>query len=361
MQTLTVSLAERSYPIFLGSNTVDQFIQTLVQQLPDASRFALVTNTTVAKLYAPLVQSITERLKAVVHVLADGERYKTVEQWSEIVSTLLNSRLDRRSVVIAFGGGVVGDMTGFAAAATLRGIDFVQLPTTLLSMVDSSVGGKTGINHPMGKNLIGAFHQPRLVYIDTNLLATLPRREFVGGYAELFKTAFIGGREMFDFIMQHNRAILDGDASLLQEGIARAIGVKAAVVSADETEQGRRALLNFGHTFGHALEHFFHFESIIHGEGVWWGIQCACEMARRTQMIPAGDHSLYTELLARMPLPPLPQSPDPQALYKAMFSDKKTIGGRLRFILPGQPGESHIVSDCEKPLVMDTLKAVFSR
>jgi 3-dehydroquinate synthase len=358
MTDVSVALGERSYSVHIEPGCAQRLGAQLREQF-GARRFALVTNSTLDGLYGSLLEQWAGELDGVKHVLADGEQYKTLKSWQGILDTMLEARLDRKCVVIAFGGGVVGDMAGFAAACFLRGVDFVQVPTTLLAMVDSSVGGKTGVNHAMGKNLIGAFHQPRLVWIDTDLLTTLPRREFVAGYAEVFKTAFIGGREMFDFVVQNHQALLTPDAETLAEGIVRAIKVKAAVVAQDERESGARALLNFGHTFGHALERFFGYGGLLHGEAVYWGMLCATEMAMRLGLIPADCVADYSRLMATMPLPPLPKAPDTNALHEAMFSDKKTIGGTLRFVLPQHCGSSKVVDTVSAPVVLETLEAVF--
>jgi 3-dehydroquinate synthase len=354
---LTVSLAERSYPVLIDE--AESLPQTLQRIFP-GRRFALVTNTTIAGLYAERLTEWESRLQLTRHTIPDGEEYKTLATWSGILDTLLNARLDRSTVLIAFGGGVVGDITGFAAAAFLRGIDYVQVPTTLLAMVDSSVGGKTAVDHPMGKNLIGAFHQPRLVVIDTNYLTTLPEREFLSGYAEVFKYGFIGGREMFDFILQNHEKILAHDPRAVIEAIHRSIAIKAAVVGEDERESGKRALLNFGHTFGHALEKFFGFQGVLHGEAIWWGMAGAIELGLQMGTIAPQDASSYTALSRLLLRPTLATRPPADALYDSMFSDKKVHAGKLRFVLPSVPGESIIAADVPVETVRQTLQKVFA-
>jgi 3-dehydroquinate synthase len=294
-------------------------------------------------------------------VIPDGERHKTTDTWRGILDTLLEARLDRHSVVIAFGGGVVGDITGFAAAAFLRGVDYVQVPTTLLAMVDSSVGGKTGVNHPCGKNLIGAFHQPCMVWVDLAYLDTLPRREFIAGYAELFKNAFIGGPDMFAFVRETHQDLIAAKPDALAEGVERSIRIKAGVVQEDEHESGRRALLNFGHTFAHALEQTFHYEGILHGEAVLWGMACACDLGKRIGTVPPAARAEMDELIGRMPLPALEGVSDAETLYEAMFSDKKARGGTLRFVLPAEPGVSVVRADVPKSAVLETLRTVIAR
>lgn len=357
---ITVKLGNRSYPIILDKNIARELPERLKSEFPK-SKFALVTNTTINNLYRDLLSQWQSELGAVIHVMPDGEQYKNVKTWSEILDTLLNARLERSSIVIAFGGGVVGDMTGFAASVLLRGVRYIQVPTTLLSIVDSSVGGKTAVDHPCGKNLIGAFHQPSLVYIDTSLLDTLPFREFISGYAEVYKYAFIGGREMFDFIKTNHSAIINKEPSKLIEAIERSIKIKAKIVELDEFEtKDIRALLNYGHTFAHALEKCFNFQSVLHGEAVLWGIKCAFELGKETGSIPSDQIHEYIDILKDIPLPELPSKPASSDLLEAMFSDKKVVSGKLRFVLPERPGSSIIRSDISEKQVVNALNAVFS-
>jgi 3-dehydroquinate synthase len=356
---ITIALGSRSYPIVLEHHAQGSFPARL-REVCGERPYALVTNVTLEKLYAPLLAQWRDELGIeVVHVIPDGEQYKTLATWQGILDALLAARFDRGAVLIAFGGGVVGDITGFAASAFLRGVAFVQVPTTLLAMVDSSVGGKTGVDHPMGKNLIGAFHQPSMVFADTFFLDTLPRREFVAGYAEVFKNAFIGGRAMFDYIGSAHERILSMDPDELRRAIEKSIRVKAAVVEADEREtSGQRALLNFGHTFAHALEVTLGYERILHGEAVLWGIACACELGKRIGSVAPAAIPFYDALLAKLPLPALCGTPSSDALYQAMFSDKKASGGSLRFVLPTEPGESEVRGNVPREAVLATLRAV---
>jgi 3-dehydroquinate synthase len=345
MKELTISLGERSYPVRIGHGAAGSFPAVFREQFGDRG-CALVTNSTLAELYAAQLAHWQQELGFVRHVIPDGEQYKTVGTWAGVLDAFLQARVERSAIVIAFGGGVVGDITGFAASALLRGVEFIQVPTTLLAMVDSSVGGKTGVNHAMGKNLIGAFHQPRLVWVDTAYLQTLPRREFVSGYAELFKTAFIGGRAMFDFVRDNHAALFEPVRAVLAEGIELSVRIKAQVVEEDEREEGRRALLNFGHTFAHAFEVFYGYDAIMHGEAVLWGMACACELGRRIGSVPAAAWPAYESLLGMLPLPALPDREiDTARIYDAMFSDKKTRGGKLRFVVPAEPGESVVRGD----------------
>jgi 3-dehydroquinate synthase len=225
-------------------------------------------------------------------------------------------------------------------------------------MVDSSVGGKTGVNHAMGKNLIGAFHQPSLVWVDCAYLDTLPLREFIAGYAELFKYAFIGGADMFEFVNNNHERMIAKESASLVEGIRRSIAIKARVVELDEKEEtGLRAILNFGHTFAHSLERFYHYEGIMHGEAVLWGIACACDLAGRIGAIASADREKYDALLRKLPRVKLPSPADPTALYDGMFSDKKTAQGKINFVVPTTPGNAVVRNDVSREAVLKTLSA----
>jgi 3-dehydroquinate synthase len=359
---LTVNLGARSYPIVLDTAIAPSLPERLKSLFPK-STFGLVTNETVAKLYAPLIAKWQSKLSCVVHVMPDGEQFKTIASWSAILDTFLAARLERRSVIIALGGGVVGDVAGFAAATLLRGVPYIQVPTTLLAMVDSSVGGKTAVDHACGKNLIGAFHQPTMVLVDTAFLSTLPRREFLAGYAELFKYAFIGGRDMFNFVSVNNAALMENrDPQLLLDGIRRAVTIKAAVVEADERETGTaRMALNFGHTFAHALEKHFGFAKLLHGEALWWGMRCACALGKLVKTIPVQDALLYEKLETMMPAAPLPSLPSVYDLHDAMLFDKKVTGGSIRFVLPAKAGTSIVMADIAAADVKAVLAAIFSK
>lgn len=338
---------------------MSSFPATLKAAFP-TSRFALVTNTTIAHLYRETIAAWTLSLNLVVHVIPDGEQYKTIDTWIGILDTLLQSKFERSSIIIAFGGGVVGDTTGFAAASFLRGVGYVQVPTTLLAMVDSSVGGKTAVDHPMGKNLIGAFHQPRLVFVDPCFLATLPDRVFISGYAELFKNAFFGGRDMFNFILKQHEAMFSRSQEHLLEGIHRSIKIKAGIVEQDEFEtRGIRELLNFGHTFAHALERYFNYTELQHGEAVWWGMRCAIAMAQTAGLIETASLPLYYEILSLMPKPVLPSQPQGPQIYKLMFSDKKVSSGKLHFVLPTSPGTAATYDSITKETIRMVLDKIF--
>jgi 3-dehydroquinate synthase len=357
---ITVKLGLRSYPILLGRRTAGALPSRLKKMFPE-SRFGLVTNTTIARVYKKQIAQWKKKLALTVHVMSDGERYKTVETWSSVLDTFLKAKLERSGVIVAFGGGVVGDVAGFAAACLLRGVAYVQVPTTLLALVDSSVGGKTGVDHPCGKNIVGAFHQPRLVWIDAAFLDTLSRRQYLAGLAELVKYGFIGGRTMFDFVSRNSRKLLKQDRQVLGEGIRRSIEIKARVVEQDEREtSGERMLLNFGHTFAHALEKCAGFKGLLHGEAVWLGMACACELGKILKTIPASERAAYDSLIAAMPRPELRRVPSVNALYRAMFFDKKVAGGKPRFVVPAERGRSVIKRDVPKEAVLKALQEISS-
>ena len=356
---LSVDLGPRSYPIYIDSGIAAAF-PSYYRERFDGRKCAVVTNTTVASIYSSYLDALKSGLGCAVHAVPDGEKYKTVETWSGILDALVSARLDRGSVVVAFGGGVVGDMAGFAAACFMRGVDYVQIPTTLLAMVDSSVGGKTAVDHPLGKNLIGAFHQPAAVWIDIDFLETLPRREFVAGYAEAFKYAFLGGRETFYYIMDNKGAILRAEPAPLMECVERCVRIKAAVVGRDEREAGARALLNFGHTFAHALERHYGFEGLLHGEAVLWGMACAVELAKAAGALPREHWADFDRILDGLPLPPPPSAPAAGEVYEAMFADKKAESGALRFVLPVAPGESEVRGGVGREKVVEIIEKKFA-
>jgi len=351
---LTVDLGSRSYPVFIDRGSAARFPDYLKERF-GARKCVLVTNTTIAGIYSSYIAALKEALGCAVHELPDGEKYKDVENWSAVLDAFVSARLDRKSYAVAFGGGVAGDMAGFAAACFMRGIEYVQLPTTLLAMVDSSVGGKTAVDHPLGKNLIGAFHQPSAVWIDTAFLDTLPRRQFLSGCAEAFKYGFIGGREMFSFVADNMDAVARAEAGPLAECIERCVRVKADVVRRDEREAGCRAHLNFGHTFAHALERFYGFGVVEHGEAVMWGMACAVELGKAAGTLPKEYWAEFDAVADRLPMPPLPSPPVAREVYEAMFADKKAESGALRFVLPASPGAAAVADGVGERDVMAAL------
>lgn len=359
MHTLTVDLGERSYPIHIGEGVLDR--ADLLQKNLASRQVAIVSNETVAPLYLARLQQALQGCSITSVILPDGERYKNWETLQLIFDGLLQARHDRKTTVIALGGGVIGDMAGFAAACYQRGVDFIQVPTTLLSQVDSSVGGKTGINHPLGKNMIGAFYQPQAVLIDTTVLRTLPARELSAGLAEVIKYGLICDLSFLDWLetrMDDLRA-LDGEA--LGEAIRRSCAAKARVVGADERESGLRAILNLGHTFGHAIETHMGYGEWLHGEAVAAGTVMALEMSCRLGWISAAERDRGMRLLrsAGLPIvPPLQMSADDFLQHMAV--DKKVLAGRLRLVLLRGVGEAVITDEFPRDVLEATLRCDYA-
>jgi 3-dehydroquinate synthase len=344
---LTVPLGDRSYPIYIGDGLLGD--AALLAAVLPARRVAVVTNDIVGPLYLPRLQATWAAAGAtplLEIVLPDGERHKTLPTVSRILDTLVANRFARDDLVVALGGGVVGDMAGFAAACYQRGIGFVQMPTTLLAQVDSSVGGKTGVNHPGGKNLIGAFHQPKAVIADTATLATLPPRELRAGLAEVVKHALICDAAFFSWLEANVDALLALDPVALAHAVHRCCTIKAGVVSRDERETGERALLNLGHTFGHAIEQVTGFGPWLHGEAVGVGLAMAAGMSQRAGWLPAADAARLDALLARLGLRTEARGAvTPQAARAAMQLDKKVQGGRVRLVLLKGIGQAFVTAD----------------
>ena len=338
-ETLTVDLGERSYPIVIGSGLLGGG-HDLAGHIrgPDC---LIVSNETVAPLYAASLEACLGDKRISTIDLPDGETYKTLDTAASVIDRLVDSRAGRDTTVIALGGGVVGDIAGFAAASYMRGVDFVQVPTTLLAQVDSSVGGKTGVNHPGGKNLIGAFHQPTIVLIDTDTLATLPDREFSAGLAEVVKYGAIADRAFFDWLEDNAARLVARDDDALRTAIRRSCELKAAVVAEDEREAGRRAILNFGHTFGHAIERCQGYGEWLHGEAVASGMV----MAARLSGLPDRDVDRLVRLIAACKLPVEPPPIAAADMLSAMGLDKKAAGGRIRFVLLDELGSARLSSD----------------
>ena len=344
---LTVPLGDRSYPIHIGDGLLGD--AALLAAVLPARRVAVVTNDIVGPLYLPRLQATWAAAGAtplLEIVLPDGERHTTLPTVSRILDTLVANRFARDDLVVALGGGVVGDMAGFAAACYQRGIGFVQMPTTLLAQVDSSVGGKTGVNHLGGKNLIGAFHQPKAVIADTATLATLPPRELRAGLAEVVKHALICDAAFFSWLEANADALLALDPAALAHAVHRCCTIKAGVVSRDERETGERALLNLGHTFGHAIEQVTGFGPWLHGEAVGVGLAMAAGMSQRAGWLPAADAARLDALLARLGLRTEARGAvTPQAARAAMQLDKKVQGGRVRLILLKGIGQAFVTAD----------------
>lgn len=355
MKTLNVELGERRYPIYIGRGLLNQ--PQLLAPYIQGSRVVVVTNVTVAPLYLDtLLQGLTS-WRPVTISLPDGEAHKTLQVLDSIYTLLLQNRCDRKTTLVALGGGVVGDMTGFAAASYQRGIPFIQIPTTLLSQVDSSVGGKTGVNHALGKNMIGAFHQPQCVLIDTDTLNTLPDKELSAGLAEVIKYGLIGDAEFFDWLEMNMDSLVARDPQTLAYAIERSCADKAAVVAADEREAGSRALLNLGHTFGHAIETGAGYGVWLHGEAIAAGMCMAADLSRRLGWLTTQEVQRIEKLIQRAKLPTrAPRSLSGARLRELMSVDKKVEAGQLRLVLPKGLGHSVITADVPATLLDETLE-----
>jgi 3-dehydroquinate synthase len=357
MQTLTVQLGERTYPIHIGSGLLRH--GALLRAAAGKRDILLVSNVTVAPLYAGLVKSALAGNRIIEVVLPDGEQHKSLATASRVFDVMIANRLGRDAVVVALGGGVIGDLAGFVAACYQRGIDFVQVPTTLLAHVDSSVGGKTAVNHPGGKNMIGAFHQPIAVIADTDLLATLPGRELNAGLAEVIKYGLICDAGFFAWLEQNIDALLTRDAAALQRAIYRSCEIKAGIVGRDEREQGDRALLNFGHTFGHAIESATGYVDWLHGEAVATGMLIAADMSARLQHLAAADVERIRRLLLRAGLPVAAPQIGADSALGYMRIDKKVKAGRVRLVLLERIGHAVLTGSYPDAALDATLRARF--
>lgn len=356
MQTLTVNLGERSYPIYIGAGLLAQ--AELFKRHLAGRQVAIVTNETVAPLYLDSLIASLSGCEITSVVLPDGESFKNWETLQLIFDGMLSARHDRRTTVVALGGGVVGDMAGFAAACYQRGVDFIQVPTTLLSQVDSSVGGKTGINHPLGKNMVGAFYQPKAVVIDTSVLNTLPARELSAGLAEVIKYGLICDEPFLGWLEQNMVALRGLDMPLLAQAIERSCAAKARVVGVDERESGLRATLNLGHTFGHAIETHMGYGVWLHGEAVGAGTAMALEMSTRLGWITAQERDRGLRLLIQAGLPVIPPEEMSQENFlEHMAVDKKVLDGRLRLVLLRRMGEAVVTDEFPREVLDATLNA----
>ncbi len=356
MKTLHVDLGDRSYPIFIGEDLLGD--AALVKPYIKGKQVLIVTNTTVAPLYLEKCQQAFAGYEVESVILPDGENYKNLETLNLVFDELIGKRFDRGCTLVALGGGVIGDMTGFAAAAYQRGVNFVQVPTTLLSQVDSSVGGKTGVNHPLGKNMIGAFHQPQCVIIDTKTLNTLEDRQLAAGLAEVIKYGLIGDYPFFEWLEQNLEALMARDSEVLAEAIERSCANKARIVALDEKEAGMRALFNLGHTFGHAIEAGMGYGSWLHGEGVSAGTMQALYMSRLQGNISDADFERTQKLFERAKLPVYPPgvAEMPNDKYMdLMAGDKKVQAGTIRLVLLKSIGEAYVTGDYPAELLEQTL------
>lgn len=344
MKTLTVDLGERSYPIFIGQNLLSD--PSLVKPYVKGQQVMIVTNETVAPLYLEQAKKLFAEFQVDVVILPDGEEYKNLENLNLIFDALLTKRHNRTTTLVALGGGVVGDMTGFAAASYQRGVDFIQIPTTLLSQVDSSVGGKTGVNHALGKNMIGAFHQPNCVLIDVDSLNTLPANELAAGVAEVIKYGLICDLPFFDWLEANIQSLNNKDTQALIYAIETSCLNKARVVALDEREGGIRAILNLGHTFGHAIETDQGYGNWLHGEAVATGMLMAADLSARLGWIANSDVDRISDLLVKAHLPiQCPQGMSANRFKELMAVDKKVLDGKLRLVLLRAMGDAITTSD----------------
>lgn len=356
MKTLNVDLGERSYPIFIGQNLIDN--PDLLKPFVKGTQVLIVSNTTVAPLYLEQAKKAFADFQVETAILPDGEKYKNLEVLNQIFDVAIANHFDRKCTFVALGGGVIGDMTGFAAASYQRGVNFIQIPTTLLAQVDSSVGGKTGVNHPQGKNMIGAFHQPECVVIDTNVLNTLEDRELSAGLAEVIKYGLIADYPFFEWLEQHLPDLLAKDATLLSEAIERSCQNKADIVAKDEKESGLRALFNLGHTFGHAIEAGMGYGVWLHGEAVAAGMMQAVYLSKLMGNLSQLEQQRIEAVLklARLPtLPPSMQEMSSDQFLALMAGDKKVQAGVIRLVLLKTIGEAYVTGDYDANLLQRTL------
>lgn len=356
MQKVKVDLADRSYTVYIGSGMLGTAHPAF--DIADGSTALIVSNETVAPLYLETLASSLANAEVHSLILPDGENYKTFEYWSKIIDKLVEIRATRDTTLFTLGGGVIGDMGGFAAASYMRGIDFVQVPTTLLSQVDASVGGKTGFNHPRGKNLVGAFHQPEAVLVDIETLNTLPAREFSAGLAEVVKIAAVRDEELLSWLESNKAAIMAREPEVLTGMIRRSITNKAEVVAEDEREAGVRALLNFGHSFAHAIETLTNYQQYLHGEAVAIGMMVASRLSEIRGLCENGLGERLGTLLADFELPlSIPENLQIDDIIETMKLDKKVIAGSTRLILVKSAGEGIIDSSSDKLQIAAALKA----
>ena len=351
MKTLTVNLGDRSYPIYVGAGILARAGEFL-QAAGLRGKVAVVSNSTVAKLYIePVNEALTRAgFEVVTMLIPDGEEHKNLDSLAMIYDRLVRARFERKSIILALGGGVVGDLAGFAAATYLRGVPYIQVPTTLLAQVDSSVGGKTAVNHRDGKNLIGAFYQPRLVLIDVEMLRSLPRRELVAGLAEVIKYGIIEDAELFSVLEDKIDPLIGLDGALLSQVIAASCAIKARVVEQDEREDDYRAVLNFGHTVGHALEAATGYSEFLHGEAVGVGITKATAISLRHGFCDQQTFDRIRRLIEKTGLPSdLPKSVTKESLIQGMEVDKKSAGGKIKFVMCAGIGKTrfHSLSPAE--------------
>lgn len=358
MRTLTVDLGIRSYPIYIGEGLLAR--KELLSKHINSKQIVIISNETVAPLYIDSLVETLKPLQPLKIILADGEKYKTLSTIESIFDQLLENRCARDCTIIALGGGVVGDITGFAAACYQRGVDFIQVPTTLLSQVDSSVGGKTGVNHPLGKNMIGAFYQPKCVLIDIDTLHTLEERELSAGIAEVIKYGLIADKEFFNWLQDNMQALLNLDNEAVAYAVEKSCQCKAAIVASDEHEKsGRRALLNLGHTFGHAIETGMGYGTWLHGEAVGCGMVLAAQFSHRLGLITLRDVDEISQLVSSARLPTkLPKQLSANKMLELMSIDKKVKDGKLFLVLLNSIGDATLTCEYDHNLLSEMLDSL---
>jgi 3-dehydroquinate synthase len=356
MKTLTVSLGERSYPIYIGQNLLSN--PKLLTDHINSKEVLVVTNETIAPLYLQKVTAVLDGYRCESVILPDGEEYKTLAVLNQVFDKLLSARYSRQVTIIALGGGVIGDMSGFAAACYQRGVPFIQIPTTLLSQVDSSVGGKTAVNHELGKNMIGAFYQPQCVIADTNTLNTLEDKQLASGLAEVIKYGLINDPDFFEWLEQNIQGLSNREPELLAYAIERSCNDKADIVAQDELEHGMRALLNLGHTFGHAIETGMGYGAWLHGEAVACGMMMAAVLSQKLGWLTEDDVSRVEQILIAAKLPTTPPAEmDSEQFLSLMSVDKKVQDGKIRLVLMKGVGQAVITDDYSKGLLLETLES----
>ena len=344
---LNVELADKSYPIYIGTDLLSS--NSLMTDHIEGKQVMIVTNTTIAPLYLEKLKAALEGFNVESVVLPDGEKFKTLETLNKVFDALLKAKFDRSSTLVALGGGVVGDITGFAAASYQRGVNFIQVPTTLLSQVDSSVGGKTGVNHELGKNMIGAFYQPKAVIIDVDTLDTLSDQEYSAGMAEVIKYGLLGNADFLSMLETNIESIMSRNKELIIEIIFNSCKDKASIVALDEFERGKRALLNLGHTFGHGIENAFGYGNYLHGEAVSIGMVMAAKLSMDEGHLSNEDAIRVENILSKANLPiAIKKSIDSETLIEAMSLDKKSIDGKIRLVLLKALGDSYLTDTYSK-------------
>jgi len=361
MKKVRVILGSRSYDICIGHNILGNFKDSL-PGLSIGKKIAIVTNPSLRRLYG---EALYRQLKdsdfaPLMIELPAGERYKTLKSVSRIYDVLIQEKFERNSSIIALGGGVIGDVAGFVAATYLRGVPYIQIPTSLVAQVDSSVGGKTGVNHPQGKNLIGAFYQPILVWIDVAVLKTLPRRELIAGMAEVVKYGVIADERFFNFIEEHHKKILSLEREAIIPVVERSCEIKAQIVSADEKERGLRAILNFGHTFGHAIETVTEYKAYKHGEAVAMGMVCAAKLSSLMGICNKEVHERIKGLCKILGLKTSLPHVDFEVFWGVLQRDKKVKDEKVRFVLPVRLGEVRVIEDVDRSILQEAIQSCYS-